>query len=70
MSWLRGIGSELFGLFVDDGAFAVAIVIWLVSCGLVLPHLGLPSVVPPVLLFGGLVLILARSAVRRAGESS
>jgi hypothetical protein len=68
MSWLRGIGSELLGLFVDDGWFALSIIVWLVACGLVLPRLNLPSAFPPMILFVGLVLILARSVLRRAGE--
>jgi hypothetical protein len=68
MSWLRGIGSELLGLFVDDGWFALSIVIWLIACGLGLPRLNLPSSLPPIILFVGLALILARSALRRAGE--
>jgi hypothetical protein len=68
MTWLKGIWAELIGLFVDDLAFALSIVIWLIACGLVLPRLSLPSIVPPAILFVGLVLILARSAVRRAGE--
>jgi hypothetical protein len=68
MSWLRGIGSELLGLFVDDGWFALSIIVWLIACGLVLPRFSLPSVFPPMILFVGLVLILARSALRRTGE--
>ena len=29
MMWIRNILSEIFSLFVDDGAFALAILIWL-----------------------------------------
>jgi hypothetical protein len=68
MNWLKGVWAELIGLFVDDGTFALSIVVWLIACGLALPHLGLPSFLPPAILFVGLALILARSAVRRAGE--
>lgn len=68
MSWLKSIWSELIGLFVDDGNFALSLLIWLAACGLMLPRLDLPSFLPPILLFGGLVVILARSALRRAGE--
>lgn len=67
MNWLQSIWSELIGLFVDDGNFALSILIWLIACGLALPHLGLPAFLPPVILFAGLVVILARSAIRRAG---
>jgi hypothetical protein len=67
MSWFQSIWSELIGLFVDDGNFALAILIWLIACGLALPRLGLPSFLPPIILFAGLVVILARSAMRQAG---
>jgi xanthosine utilization system XapX-like protein len=68
VNWLKSIWAELMGLFVDDGSFALSIVVWLIACGLVLRRLSLPSVAPPAILFVGLALILARSAVRRAGE--
>ena len=65
MNWLKPIWSELIGLFVDDGSFALSILIWLIACGLVLPRLGLLSFLPPVILFIGLVVILTLSAMRR-----
>lgn len=68
MSWLRTIGSEFLGIFVDDGAFALAIVAWLVACGVLFAHVALPTALPPVILFAGLVVILIDSAVRRAGR--
>lgn len=68
MSWVKFIWSEFIGLFVDDGSFAVAILVWLAACWLVVPRLGLPEMIPPVLLFAGLVLILARSTIRRAAQ--
>jgi hypothetical protein len=70
MNWLRPIWSELIGLFVDDGNFALSMLIWLIACGLVLPRLGLPSFLPPVILFAGLAVILARTALRRAGSQA
>jgi hypothetical protein len=66
MSWVKAIGSELISLYVDDGSFAFSLLIWLVVCGLVLPRLDLPSFMPPIILFVGLVVILAQSAIRRA----
>jgi len=30
MRWLKSIAREIYGLFVDDGSFAGAIVAWLV----------------------------------------
>ena len=68
MGWLRTIWSETVGLFVDDTRFAGAIVVWLVVAGLLLPRLPVPSWLPPLILFAGLVAILAESAWRQARE--
>ena len=68
MNWLKGIASELIGLFVDDGRFALSIVVWLLICGLLLPRLDLPSALSPVVLFIGVALKLAQSALARAGR--
>ncbi len=69
MTWLKAIWSEFFGLFVDDGSFAVAILLWLAAAWLILPRLGLPAAVPPAILFAGLVVILVESATRRTRGS-
>ena len=69
MNWLKPIWSELWGLFVDDGSLAFATLIWLGVCWLALPRLDLPSFLPPLILFAGLVAILAESVWRRAGQS-
>jgi hypothetical protein len=29
MSWIKTVLREVFGLFVDDGSFAIAILAWL-----------------------------------------
>lgn len=68
MSWLKSIYREIFGLFVDDGSFAIAIVAWLVLLWLVLPHLSIPSAWHGVILFAGLIAILVESALRRARQ--
>ena len=62
----RLIRDELWGLFVDDGAFAGAIVVWLLVGWRVLPNLGLRGWLPAVLLFAGLAAILALGALRAA----
>jgi hypothetical protein len=67
MAWLKTIWDEFIGLFVDDGSFAVAILAWLLVCGLVLPRLGLAEAWPPLILFAGLAAILVESAFRQAG---
>jgi hypothetical protein len=66
MKILKLIWAELIGLFVDDGRFALAILIWLAVAGLVLPRLPLPSPVAPIILALGLIAILIESALRAA----
>jgi len=66
MSWLKSIFREIYGLFVDDGSFAIAVVAWLALLWLVLPRLPIPGVWHGVVLFAGLVAILIESALRRA----
>jgi hypothetical protein len=68
MTGLNAIAAEPFGLFVDSGAMAVAIVIWLGVVGLTVPHLG--AVVPyaEVVLFAGLAAILLASVIYRSGQ--
>lgn len=61
---LRIIGAEAWGLFVDDGLFAGAILLWLVVGGLALPRFGLPSFLPGPLLFAGLAVILVAGGLR------
>lgn len=66
MNWLKSIALEFFGLFVEDGSFAIAILVWLVVLWLVLPHLATPGIWQAVILFAGLVAILIESVLRRA----
>ena len=66
MTWAKAVAAELFGLFVDDGRFAVAILVWLIVAGFALKHVDMPAAVPPVILFFGLVAILIESAIRHA----
>ena len=66
MRWIKGVAGEVFGLFVDDGSYAVAILAWLAVAGLALPRLDLPPDAKGPVLFAGLAAILVGSAVRRA----
>jgi hypothetical protein len=43
MSWFSAVAKEVWGLFVDDGPFAVSILVWL-AVGWMLPRAGLPNV--------------------------
>ena len=64
MKWLKNIFREVFGLFVDDGNFALAILLWLAVVRWATPHLNIPAGITAVILFVGLALILAESATR------
>lgn len=66
MKWISNIFREIFGLFVDDGSFAIAILVWLAIVHWMAPHLRLASAAIAVIFFVGLALILAESALRFA----
>ena len=64
MSWIRSIVREILGLFVADGNFAIAIVVWLGIAVLVLPLIAAHKHCAGPALFGGLALILIESVMR------
>jgi hypothetical protein len=64
MKWLISIAKEIFGLFVDDGSLAVALVVWVGLVLLVSRFLPAPAIGFAVLL--GCAGILAESVLRRA----
>jgi membrane protein implicated in regulation of membrane protease activity len=70
MGWLRTVAREIFGLFVDDGSFAIAILGWLVLTVGILPRVapgvrwGGPAV------FAGLAVILIWNTWRSARRLS
>ena len=64
MKWLRSIAREVWGLFVDDGSFAAAIVVWLTMAVLVLPRVATGWAGP--VWFVGLAAILIESVLRAA----
>ncbi|UDL94063.1 hypothetical protein LGH83_16185 [Lichenihabitans sp. PAMC28606] len=71
MNRLKVIWSEFIGLFVTTAASpSPSSSGWLAACWLALPHLGIPPSLRPATLFVGLVVILADSAIRRAGDRS
>jgi hypothetical protein len=69
MRWLRSIAREVLGLFVDDSSFAIAILVWVAAMALVLPRLAPGARWSGPLLFAGLAVILAFSAVRFSRRS-
>jgi len=66
MLWLRSVLTEIWGLFVDDGSFALAILVWLAACWLVLPRFGVPPEAKGPILFAGFAIVMVESALRRA----
>lgn len=66
MRWLKNIIDEIFGLFVDDGSFALAILAWSAVAWLVLPRLDVSRQWGSVIFFVGLAAILIESVSRRA----
>ena len=67
MRWIRAVIKETWGLFVDDGVFALFIVGWLAAASM-LPRLALPPAWSCLILFAGLASILLRSALARARQ--
>ena len=70
MRWLKAVISEVFGLFVDDGRFSLAIIVWVGAVWLVLPRLNILPAWNGVILFVGLAVILVESALHRARRKS
>jgi hypothetical protein len=68
MQWIIGIAKELLGLFVDDGYFAIAIVVWLGVVWFLSLHILEGNGWSGAVLFAGLGLILLRSAIVRARQ--
>lgn len=66
MRWLKTILAEGWGLFVDDGRYALSIVLWLALVWLALPQLRLGGGWNALILFAGLLAILLESVWRRA----
>ncbi|MGH7043280.1 MAG: hypothetical protein ACREFY_14300 [Acetobacteraceae bacterium] len=66
MRWITSIAHEVWRLFVDDGSFALAILVWLLIVWLLLSRTAMPSAWRGPVLFAGLALFLVWSAARRA----
>ncbi len=66
MSWMRGIFREVYGLFVDDGAFALTILAWVALTAIAIRAVGTGKSWGGILLAAGLLAILAASALRFA----
>jgi hypothetical protein len=65
MKWLKTALGELYGLFVDDGSFALAIFAWLMLTWLLLPLLA-PGSWGAIAWSAGLLAILVVNVLCRA----
>jgi membrane protein implicated in regulation of membrane protease activity len=70
MRWIASIVHEVFGLFVDDGLFALAIILWLAVAALMLPLVPLPLAWHGPVLFAGLAVILSWNCLRHLPRRS
>jgi len=66
MSGLRTVLAELWGLFVDDGRYALAIVAWLLLAWRALPLLNLGGGWDAAIFAAGLMGLFAENVLRRS----
>jgi hypothetical protein len=67
MNVLKTAALEVYGLFVEDGSYAVAILVWIAVATLLLPRLPASAIVwsGPVF-FVGLAAILVQNVLKTA----
>jgi hypothetical protein len=58
--------KELWGLFVDDGSLALALIIWVAICGFGLSRTPVPAAWDAPILFVGCLAILVVNVMRNA----
>jgi hypothetical protein len=66
--WMKTIVQELFGLFIDDGSFALAIVVWIGVLWFLAARVLHSATWNGAVLFAGLGLILLASTIRRSRQ--
>lgn len=66
MTLIKSIFSELWGLFVDDGALAVQVLALVASVTLMTKVAGIDALIAAVVLLCGCIVILIASVLRRA----
>ncbi len=66
MRWLKTTLREVYGLFVDDGMFAAAILCWLLLIRILMKAAFISALWLALLLFAGLAIILIESTARYA----
>ena len=66
MSFLSSVVAELFGMFVDDGSLAIAILVWVTVIAALQASALLAPAIVGILLFLGLAVLLVENVLRRA----
>ncbi|MGP8260892.1 MAG: hypothetical protein ACLQM6_13170 [Acidobacteriaceae bacterium] len=66
MRWIKSIAREVVGLFVEDGSFAIAILVWLGLAVAVVPRAAAGARWAGPAPFAGLAAILIESVLRFA----
>jgi hypothetical protein len=66
MGWIKSVAREVWGLFVDDGSFAAAIVVWLAVVLLAVRRVAWGARFGGVVLFVGLAAVLIENVLRYA----
>ena len=66
MNGILAVARELFGLFVDDGSLAIAVLAWIAVVALAFPALPIDSGWLAFVLFAGVALIFAENVLRAA----
>ena len=66
MAFLVSVLKELFGLFVDDGSLALAVLGWAAVCAVVAATGLAPAALLGPLLFLGLAALMIENVLRRA----
>lgn len=69
MRFLRSVLAELFGMFVDDGSLALAILAWVAVIAVVQSLAVVTSEKLGALLFLGLGALLVENVLRRSRKS-
>lgn len=61
--------KEVYGLFVEDGSYAMEILAWLAVVGLIFPYLPALGHWRAPLLFAGMLTVLVENVLRTARKS-
>jgi hypothetical protein len=70
MNRLAAAAREVLGLFIEDSFLAIAILLWLAACGLLVPRSSFDPRIGGVLIFAGCAAILVSSTAKAAHKAT